>query len=77
MTTFKVHGIWKQVLAQCLADRCPIRQAHLTRLTAAYTAGAGHGALLEREGANQRPRPALVDQGAGQQFDPAPEPVSE
>jgi hypothetical protein len=39
MTTFKLYGIWKSVLAQWLTDPCPSRRTNLTWLTPAYTAG--------------------------------------
>ncbi len=39
MTTFKLYGIWKRVLAQWLSDTCPTRRTNLTWLTPAYTAG--------------------------------------
>jgi len=32
MTTFKLYGIWKQVLAQWLTDACPTRRTNLTWL---------------------------------------------
>jgi len=32
MTTFKLYGIWKRVLAQWLTDNCPSRRTNLTQL---------------------------------------------
>ena len=32
MTTFKLYGIWKSVLAQWLTDPCPSRRTNLTWL---------------------------------------------